>query len=242
MSGILASLFHSLYLKQESYICFMTKPKTSLSIVNYITGISDGMLLPIIPCTLTTLFWGNTSREAFIWFNLATCVGALAYGFARFIGEKEEIKHNHPDITKQELLQDERRLKHIGIDEGIVNDMMKQVEQEQDLWLKEVRENDLGWEHLDLRRAQKSGIQTGCGFLAGAYIVALPFLLFSLNANTIVPFILTEFGLMFLFGWIKGKYIYNSPLRSAAFQLLKGVLIFLILALLLAISMSWWTP
>lgn len=213
------------------------KPKSSLSLINYITGISDGLLLPLIPCSL--LFLSNATYEAFVWFNIAIFLGAIAYGFARFLGESQEIKHNHPGIAKQELLEDEKRLKQIGIDESLVGEMMQQVGEEQELWLREVKENDMGWEDLDLKRAGRSGVQTGLGFLIGAYLAILPFFLSVFKANFILLFVSAELLLMFLFGWLKGKYIYKNPFRYGILQLLKGILLFLCLGIVIFFLAGW---
>ncbi|KAA5533396.1 hypothetical protein F0919_12700 [Taibaiella lutea] len=208
----------------------MTKSKSSLSTVNYITGISDGMLLPIIPCALISLYFGNDLTEAFVWFTITVCLGAFVYGFARYSGEKNEIKHNHPSIAKEESQKDAERLKRIGIDESLVNEMMQQVKKEQEDWLKEVRENNMDWESLDLKRAGRSGLQTGLGFLTGAYLISLPFLCLILSIFGIVAFLITEFILMGLFGWLKGKYIRKNPFALAITQVILGFSVLIVLA------------
>jgi len=218
----------------------MSGSKSSLSAVNYIIGISDGLLLPVIPCGLMLLLLlPNAFSLSFILINIAILVGSLTYGLARFIGEKEEIKHHHPDIARQELLQDESRLKQIGIDESLVNEMMQQAGEEQALWLKEVKENEMGWDRLDTARAGKSGLQTGLGFLMGVYLMILPFFLLFLDANLIFMVILIELILLFLFGWLKGKYIYNDPVRHGILHLSKGILLFVCLGIAVFFLAGW---
>lgn len=208
--------------------------------INYITGISDGLLLPTIPCALIALNFFDASWSSFFWFNLAGVGGALAYGLARFLGEKEEIKHNHPDIAQQDLFNDKERLRHVGIDETLIDDMMQQVGQEQARWLEEVKENEMGWEYLDSNRARNAGLQTGAGFLIGTYLIALPFpLLFTQNYQ-IALYLFASLLTLFLFGCLKGKYIYSKPLPAAVSQLLKGVLVLLILILFFGMTIGWW--
>lgn len=213
------------------------KAASSLSLINYITGISDGLLLPVVPCALLLL--SGASSEAFLWCNIAAFMGALAYGLARFLGERQEIKHHHPGFAKEELPQDEKLLKHIGIDENLVSDIMEQVGQEQELWLQEIRENDMDWEAYDPKRALKSGLQTGLGFLAGTYIGLLPFLVLYNNISHIVIFLFTELCLLFAFGWLKGRYVYNNPLRYGILQVLLGVLLFLVLGMVICFMPGW---
>jgi VIT1/CCC1 family predicted Fe2+/Mn2+ transporter len=208
----------------------MPQPRSSLSVVNYITGISDGLLLPIIPCALLSLYFGEGLSEIFAWFAITACLGAFVYGFARYSGEKNEIEHNHPSIAKKESQKDAERLRHIGIDETLVNEMMQQVKKEQESWLKEIRENDMDWETLDLKRARRSGLQTGLGFLMGAFLIALPFLLLILNISGLTFFLLTEFLIMGLFGWLKGKYIQKNPFSLAVTQIILGFSVLIVLA------------
>ena len=220
----------------------MAQPNSSLSVVNYIIGISDGLILPLIPCGLISLYFSNESDNDYglilIALYLTTiCIGSIVYGLARYLGEKNEIKHNHPDIAKSDFLKDKERLKQIGIDDTLITEMMQQINKEQSDWLKEIKENDMNWDSLDIERAKRSGMQTGLGFLIGACLVALPLFFFSLNKYAWPLFLISEFILMLSFGWLKGKYLHKGALITAAIQLMMGVLVlfaFIIIVLIIA--------
>lgn len=212
----------------------MPSPKaSSLSLINYITGISDGLVLPIIPCLLILGYYEGSISQAVVLFSVIACFGGLVYGLARYFGEKNEIEHNHPDIANGEVEKDKVLLKKIGIEEDLITDMMQQVDREQKQWLNEIKENQMTWDSLDLSRAKISGVQTGIGFCAGSCLIATPiFLFFAGHINLLFCFGM-EGTFLFLFGWLKGKWIGKTPFKLAVIQFIKGFMVITLLAFLL---------
>jgi VIT1/CCC1 family predicted Fe2+/Mn2+ transporter len=206
--------------------------KPSLTLVNYITGLTDGLLVPLFPCGLVYLYFGKDAAIVLLLFFIIFCIGAFIYGLARYWGEQNEIRHNHPDIAGSELQKDAHKLRQIGISENVVSEMIVQVEKEQNNWLAEIQQNEMDWHNLDYSRARKSGIQTGFGFFAGACLMALPFsILFIQSHYKFICFAVIESGLMFSFGWLKGNYIHKNPLSLAMKQMLLCVAIIALLTI-----------
>jgi VIT1/CCC1 family predicted Fe2+/Mn2+ transporter len=204
----------------------------SLSLVNYSTGISDGLVLPIIPCLLILGYYDGSISQAIVLFSVIACFGGLVYGLARYFGEKNEIAHNHPHIANEALGKDKILLKKIGIGEELITGMMRQVEQEQEQWLKEIKENDMTWEALDLSRAKISGVQTGIGFCTGSCLIAIPLFLFFAGHINLLSCLGMEGVFLFLFGWLKGKWIGKAPIKGAISQVIKGFMVIALLTLL----------
>jgi VIT1/CCC1 family predicted Fe2+/Mn2+ transporter len=210
----------------------MKPAKNSLSLINFTAGISDGLILPFASCIIASAHFIHAPWKLFgIGFVIALA-GALVFGLARFFGEREEIKHNHPQMAAAEAEKETELMNAIGIDKELTLDMQVQMEQERALWLKEVRENDMGWEQYDNKRAIRSGLQTGLGFLAGGILVCLPFAVIQDEIMSLIIPCVFYLTLLFAFGWIKGKLTNTNPLRSALYKSSKG---FVILALAFAI-------
>lgn len=175
--------------------------KSSLATINFLTGASDGILLPFWLCiVLFTVFPDKLSVIFFIGLVLSS-IGAVIFGIARALGEINEIKHHHPQIASLQSEKDQNLLKHIGINKSIRQDLKNQIAAENDLWLKEIKENQLGWEKESPERAAVSGFQTGLGFLSGACLTLIPiYFLLRLNLLVLFPHA-TTFSLALLFFW-----------------------------------------
>ena len=206
--------------------------KSSLTLVNYITGLTDGLLVPLFPCGLIYLYFSKDFITVLLLFFMICFMGAFIYGFARYWGEQNDIRHNHPDIAGTELQKDAHKLRQIGISEQVVSEMIIQVEKEQTNWLKEIQQNDMNWNNLDYARARRSGAQTGFGFLTGACLMVLPFcVLFVQSEYKFICFAVIESVLMFSFGWLKGMYIRKDSLSLALKQMLLCIAIIALLAI-----------
>jgi VIT1/CCC1 family predicted Fe2+/Mn2+ transporter len=229
---------HATSLPPMNYICAISmKPaKNNLSLINFTTGVSDGLILPFAFCLITSPHFLHTPWKLFGVGIIVAFAGALVFGLARFFGEREEIKHNHPLMAADEAKKEVALMNTIGIDKELSLEMELQMEQERALWLKEVQENDMGWERYDNKRAIKSGLQTGLGFLSGGALVCLPFAFMQDEVmGLVIPSILYLL-LLFVFGWLKGKLIHTNPLRSAIDKSSKGFVVLILVFVLLYFS------
>lgn len=208
----------------------MRPVKNNLSRINFTTGISDGLILPFAFCIIAFAHLGHTPWKLPGIGFLVAFAGAIVFGLARFWGEREEIKHNHPEMAVEEAKEETALMNAIGIAKELTLEMQAQMEEERAQWLKEVQENDMGWEHYDNTRALKSGLQTGLGFLVGGILVCMPFAFIQEEVMRLVMPSIFYLVLLFAFGWTKGKLIDTNPLRSALYKTSKGFVV-LILAL-----------
>jgi VIT1/CCC1 family predicted Fe2+/Mn2+ transporter len=216
----------------------MKPAKNNLSLINFTTGISDGLILPFVSCIIASVHFIHTPWKLFgIGFVIALA-GALVFGLARFFGEREEIKHNHPQMAAAEAKKEAELMSAIGIDKELTLDMQMQMEQERALWLKEVQENDMGWEQYDSKRAIRSGLQTGLGFLAGGILVCLPFAFIQGEIMSFIIPCIFYLVLLFAFGWLKGKLIHTNPLKSALVKSSKGFIVLILGFVILYFSVS----
>lgn len=215
-----------------NYICVvrMKPAKGNLSLVNFTTGISDGLILPFAFCIIAFAHLGHTPWKLSGTGILIAFAGAIVFGLARFWGEREEIKHNHPEMAVEEAREETALMNAIGIAKELTLEMQTQMEEEREQWLKEVQENDMGWERYDNTRALKSGLQTGVGFLAGGILVCVPFAFIQEGVMHLVIPCIFYLTLLFAFGWTKGTLINTNPWRSALYKTSIGFVV-LILAL-----------
>lgn len=210
----------------NDYICHVntSDAKRDLGFANFFTGIGDGLIIPFI---VGMLVFSLTSRSSMAELALfvAMVIGALAFALARYFGEVAEITHNHPTLSASESEKEQLMMEYIGIDSGLRMEMNGEIAQEKDFWLKEIRENQLGWETINKRRALKGAWQTGISFFCGGL---LSFLLF-LGVSRIYPtfslrfFLSTAIPVLLLVtisgGW-KARFTGRSFLKGALFSLI----------------------
>lgn len=205
----------------KNYICGMPTQThtTSLFPVNFITGVSDGLVLPFAACTIA--YPHGMDTYGLIGIGIAvTLIGGAAYGLARFFGEREEIRHHHPQIALKEAEKEAELMTAIGIDKELTSDMQARMEAERASWLKEVEENEMGWNKYDTGRAVKSGLHTASGFLSGGLFICLPFLLFPAYPWLLLVWAVTTYA---IFGKIRAFVTQDHRTTSYLAYLLKSI-------------------
>lgn len=210
-------------IRAKNYICVMyaAPNRNSLFIVNFITGISDGLILPFAACIIAyPHFAHNPVRLTAIGIAVAL-IGGLAYGLARFLGEREEIRHNHPQIASDDAAKEIALMTAIGIDVELTQELQTQMEQERKMWLKEVEENEMGWERYDEQRALKSGLHTASGFFCGGVLLSLPFLFLSDRPYLLLIWVAACY---LFFGRAKANTIRGRGIKAGWGYFLKGTL------------------
>jgi len=197
-----------------------SKPKSSLSLVNFITGMSDGMLMPYGICLVLMPLFAVSFSHILLVASIVLILGALVFGWARYSGEKTEIEHHHPQLASEEAAKEKELMLAIGIDRILTDDMQSQMEEERNLWLREVLENEMGWERKDNFRALKSALETASGFfIGGAFIFIALFI--SLHVwRQPFWFIVLALLLVVVFGMFKGFLVGKSVLTITSIQLL----------------------
>lgn len=203
-----------------------TKP-TSLLVINFITGMSDGMLLPLLCCIAGIFFPQNTPATVVIIGITCSITGGFIYAYARYKGEKNEIEHNHPSLSFSEKEKEKALMQKIGIDAHLAAQMQNDIESEQTLWLSEMEQYKMGWHQQDENRAKKAGLQTGMGFFSGGLLISILFFL-SPDSNpelAILTFCITT--LLFTFGWLKGLLLGSKKYQRGFYHVAKGALIYI---------------
>lgn len=210
--------------------------KTSITAVNIIAGIFDGFILTYMVCIiiLPFLFIQPTS---ILWtgFAFALLVGII-YGLSRYFSEIAEIKHHHPALSQIEIEKEFALLKNIGIEDQLNIEMQTKMQEERELWLKEVIDNGLGWETTDKKRALKSGLQTGISFFVSGVISLIFVTIISYNYygsgmfNLKNAFIVLTFPSLFLFllGGLKARFLENNLWNGAFRSLIYGIVMIII--------------
>lgn len=218
---------------QAGYICTMSaqSQKPSLFPVDFLAGMSEGLVLPLAACIIALSFFDGSPLPAMVTGIAVALPGALVFGWARYSGELEEIQHKHPEHGLEEAEKELALLQHIGIDATLTEAMKAEMEQERALWLKEIQEHKLGWEQQDKKRAFRGAMHTAAGFFTGGILVAIPFISVTPERTSLLIPLVWAFVCLGILGWIKGRVTGRSPVGTAAMSSLRGVAITLVAGL-----------
>lgn len=214
--------------------------KNSLWVINIMTGFFDGFIFSFFSCVIAFSFFKNQLTLLPYISLIVGFLGGCMYGLSRFFGEKAEILHHHPELSKKEIEKEYALLQHIGIENQLNDEMQEKMKEERELWLKEVLENNLGWEKENNLRALKSGLLTGFGFFIAAGIIAIyiKILLHSghiqatLSLSQYIFICCVPLFILILFSIFKARYIQKSILSESIKVILYSITIFIIALLL----------
>jgi len=199
---------------------------SDLVIVNYFTGIGDGLILPFISGTMVFLLTSNGILSLVI-LAITALLGAVAFGLARYFGEIAEIEHHHPVLSESDARKEQEMMDYVGIDKSLVASINEDMAREKEDWLKEMKENELNWAQISKIRARKGGWQTGLGYFLGAILAAVAFfmairmypelsLCFFFCGGSVVLVLTTLAG-----GWkaqFKGRSFFKGALYSLVYS------------------------
>lgn len=155
-------------------------PPSTLTRVNLLTGMSDGLMLPFMCCIVASFYTTDKSLVGLAGLTSAV-LGAVLFGLARYMGENEEIAHHHPQMSAKDRARESELLARIGIDPALIQEMEARMAKEQEEWLQEVEEHNMGWDKPDSHRSRRAAYETGCGFFIGGVITCLPTLFWQLS-------------------------------------------------------------
>lgn len=210
----------------------MSKTDTSLTTVNFLTGISDGLSLSFAASVIACALFINTPGYVIATGLTVTMIGALAFGWARYAAELAEINHNHPGLSGKEKTKDQALLQHIGIEAKVRESIAIATEKEKQQWLQEIRGNNMDWEYPDKKRAARGGWQLGLGFMAGGILTALPFYVVNTQRISLLLPVLVFLLALGITAFVQAGYTGKSYSRTIAAKLATGIMAGLAAALI----------
>ncbi len=84
---------------------------------------SEGLVLPLAACIIAAWLSAPPVFTAIGAGMVIALAGALVFGWARYAGEREEIRHKHPELGLEEAEKELALLKKIGIDVDLTENM-----------------------------------------------------------------------------------------------------------------------
>ena len=196
-----------------------------------VIGMSDGLTVPF--ALAAGLSGAVDSTGLIITAGLAeVAAGAIAMGLGGYLAARTDAEHFAGERTREE--RETRELpeteaaevaqvfRAYGLPEETVTAVVGAIRSDRKRWVDFMIKFELGMTEPDPSRARQSALTIALSYVAGGLVPLAPyFLLQSVQAALLGSVIVTVMAL-FVFGFIKGRFTSNRPVRSAWQTVLVG--------------------
>jgi len=196
----------------------------SETVRDIVIGMSDGLTVPF--ALAAGLSGAVDSTALIITAGLAeVAAGAIAMGLGGYLAARTDAEHFAAEQTREERETQEipeaeaaevaQVFRGYGLPEDTVTAVVDAIRSDRKRWVDFMMKFELGMAEPDPRRARNSALTIALSYVAGGLVPLAPyFLLRSVHVALFGSVIVTLLAL-FLFGFIKGRFTTNRPLRSA---------------------------
>jgi len=207
--------------------------KGSETVKDIVIGMSDGLTVPF--ALAAGLSGAVSDNKIILTAGIAEIIaGSIAMGLGGYLAGKSEADHFESELRREifevdhmpEKEEQEIRdiLSEYGISSETGNQVVKELSSNKKKWIDFMMKFELGLEKPEPGRATKSAGTIAASYIVGGIIPLSPYFFFStpsqgLNASIVVTIII-----LFVFGYIKTKFIGEKPLAGAFRTVMIGTL------------------
>jgi VIT1/CCC1 family predicted Fe2+/Mn2+ transporter len=196
-----------------------------------VIGMSDGLTVPF--ALAAGLSGAVDSTGLIVTAGFAeVAAGAMAMGLGgylaartdaeHFAGERAREERETRELPETEAAEVAQVFRDYGLPEETVTAVVGAIRSSRKRWVDFMIKFELGLAEPDPRRARNSALTIALSYVAGGLIPLAPyFFLRSVQAALIGSVLVTVLAL-FVFGFIKGRFTTNRPVRSAWQTVLVG--------------------
>jgi VIT1/CCC1 family predicted Fe2+/Mn2+ transporter len=196
-----------------------------------VIGMSDGLTVPF--ALAAGLSGTEASAALIVTAGLAeVAAGSIAMGLGGYLAARSEAEHYASERRREEAeivtLPDREReeVAHIfrgyGLAEAEIEPVLRAFESNHPAWVDFMMRFELGLEEPDPRRALQSALAIAGAYVAGGLIPLAPYMMVVRTSAGLLYSIVVTLAALLVFGYIKGLFTGERPLRSALYTTLIG--------------------
>lgn len=201
------------------------------SVRDIVIGMSDGLTVPF---ALAAGLSGAVASTAIVvtagFAEIAA--GAIAMGLGGYLAARTDREHYEAERAREfreietvpgkEEQEVEQVFSGFGLTEQQIAPVVQAIRGNRERWVDFMMQFELGLEKPDPARARQGALTIALAYIAGGLIPLSPYLLFG-NIDTALPIsVLVTLIALFVFGYVKGRLVGMTPLRSGLQTLLVG--------------------
>lgn len=196
-----------------------------------VIGMSDGLTVPFALAAGLSGATANTS--IIVTAGLAeVAAGAIAMGLGGYLAARSDHDHymsEHEresrevrDIPEEEGREVKEVFEVYGLSEQEIEPILQAFKTRPEEWVNFMMRFELGLEKPEPGRALRSAGTIGGAYVVGGLIPLLPYILMKSNQTALLYSVLLTLCALAVFGFFKGRFSGNKPLRSAFQTVLVG--------------------
>ncbi|KAJ9708578.1 hypothetical protein PVL29_000555 [Vitis rotundifolia] len=198
-----------------------------------IIGVSDGLTVPF--ALAAGLSGANASSSIILTAGIAeVAAGAISMGLGGYLAAKSEADHYMRELKREqeeiitvpdiEAAEIEEILSQYGLEPHESAPVVNALRRRPQAWLDFMMKFELGLEKPDPRRAMQSAFTIALAYVLGGLVPLIPYMLVPRAEEAVIASVALTLVALLIFGYGKGRFTGNRPLRSALQTALIGAL------------------
>jgi vacuolar iron transporter family protein len=196
----------------------------SEAVRDVVIGMSDGLTVPF--ALAAGLSGAVASTGIVVTAGLAeVAAGSVAMGLGGYLAARGDAEHyanerrreaqEIRDIPEREEQEVSEILQSYGLAEEHTATVVAALRDKPEAWIDFMMRFELGLEEPDPLRARKSAATIAGAYIAGGLIPLLPYMLLTHAPTALGASVVITLIALFIFGYVKGRFTGNHPLRGA---------------------------
>lgn len=196
----------------------------SETVRDIVIGMADGLTVPF--ALAAGLSGAVDATSIVITAGLAeVAAGSIAMGLGGYLAARTDAEHyaterateeretiELPDREKEEVALVFRAY---GLPEETVKTVVSAISSQQKHWVDFMMKFELGLEEPDPKRASRSALTIAGSYIAGGMIPLAPYFFLSSIQTALIVSVFVTLIALFVFGYVKGRFTVEKPIRSA---------------------------
>ncbi|CAK8579651.1 unnamed protein product [Lathyrus sativus] len=189
-----------------------------------IIGVSDGLTVPF--ALAAGLSGANATSSIVLTAGIAeVAAGAISMGLGGYLAAKGEADHYNRELKREqeeiiavpetEAAEVGEILAEYGIEEHEYGPVVNALRKNPQAWLDFMMKFELGLEKPDPRRALYSAMTIAIAYVLGGLVPLSPYMFIPKATEAVLVSVIVTLIALFVFGFVKGCFTGNKPIRSA---------------------------
>jgi VIT1/CCC1 family predicted Fe2+/Mn2+ transporter len=198
-----------------------------------VIGMSDGLTVPF--ALAAGLSGAVDNNKIIITAGIAEIIaGSIAMGLGGYLAAKTEYEHYEAELAREyeeiervperEIAETKEIFSAYGLSEESVDSIVAELSKNKDHWAEFMMRYELGLEKPEVKRAARSAFNIGVSYIIGGLIPLLAYIFTELPADGFMISTVTTLMALFIFGFVKSKFIGQPPFKGAIRVLIIGAL------------------
>ncbi|HEX4141942.1 MAG TPA: VIT1/CCC1 transporter family protein [Pirellulales bacterium] len=196
----------------------------SAAVRDIVIGMADGLTVPF--ALAAGLSGAVDSNGLIITAGLAeVAAGAIAMGLGGYLAARTDVDHyvseraieerEIDEIPEREAEEVASVFRAFGLDDPNVQQVVRVIRSDRTRWVDFMMKFELGLDPPDPRRARTSALTIAGSYIVGGLIPLSPYFFCRSVSTGLVASVAVTVVALGVFGYIKGRFTGNTPLRSA---------------------------